>query len=105
MKRLLSYDEHSDLSTIYHGNNDGTFTIQVHQDVAPYLRANAEARANASSGWKGDLHKVASIPTNIWNIWWKEFGSDPGASHNKARLAAKLNSNEFLKLRTKTGRM
>jgi len=37
--------------------------------------------------------------------WWKELGDDPGATRNRKWLAAKLNSTEFLKLRTKTGRM
>lgn len=106
MKRLMSYDPVSDISTIYHSNPGGeNFTIQTYQDVSTYLKANAEARKNASNGWKGELHEVASIPQNVWNMWWRELGDNPGHPRNRNWLAAKLNSNEFLKLRTKEGRM
>ena len=106
MKRLLSYDPYSDISTVYHSNPGGKqFTIQTYQDVSCYLRANAEQRKSVSRGWKGDLHEVASIPPNVWNMWWQELGDNPGHPRNKAWLAAKLNSNEFLKLRTKEGKM
>lgn len=105
MKRVLDHDPHTGLTQEYNSNSDGTFTIRTYQDVSSYLRQNAEARAMSSEGWKGELHEVASIPPLVWHMWWKELGSDPGARHNRKWLAAKLNSNEFLKLRTKEGRM
>ena len=105
MKRILDHDSYSGITEIYHGNGDGTFTIETKQDVDPFLKDNAINRSAASTGWKGEMHEVASIPPIVWHMWWKELGSDPGARHNRAWLAAKLNSNEFVKLRTKEGRM
>ena len=105
MKRILDHDPHTGLTQEYHPNSDGTFTIKTSQDVSPFLNQNAEARAMSQNGWKGEMHEVASIPPIVWHEWWKEFGSDPGARHNRKRLIAKLNSSDFLQLRVKTGRM
>jgi len=77
MKRILDYDPFNDLTQVYHGNNDGTFTIQTTQNVDPFLTQNAEARSMASTGWKGELHEVASIPPLVWHMWWDELGDDP----------------------------
>jgi len=105
MKRILDHDPHTGLTQEYHGNNDGTFTIKTYQDVSSFLRENAEARSLSQTGWKGEMHEVASIPAIVWHMWWDELGDDPGARRNRKWLAAKLNSNEFLKLRVKEGRM
>ena len=105
MKRVLDYDAHTGLTQVYSGNGDGTFTIQTVQDVEPFLGENLELRNSASTGWKGELHEVASIPPIVWHMWWKELGDDPGARRNKVWLAAKLNSREFSGLRTKEGRI
>ena len=105
MKKILDYDPFNDITQTYHGNNDGTFTIQSSQDVQPYLDNNARVRSVNNKSWKGDLHEVASIPTIVWDGWWRELGDDPGAKRNKAWLIAKLNSNEFAMLRTKEGKI
>ena len=105
MKRSLGTDPYTGLTQEYHSNTDGTFTIKTYQDVSSYLNQNAEARGNANEGWKGEMHEVASIPPLVWHTWWKEFGGDPMAQHNRKRLIAKLNSNEFKGLRTKEGRI
>lgn len=105
MKRILDHDAYTGLTQIYHGNSDGSFAIQTVQDITPFLSNNKEDRSAASSGWKGEMHEVASIPPIVWHTWWKELGSDPGARHNRPWLIAKLNSKEFLGLRTKEGRL
>ncbi len=105
MKKILDYDEHTGLTTIYHGNHDGTFSLQTCQDVSGFLKQNKEASNNNSSGWKGEMHEVASIPPIVWNQWWKEFGGNPMAKENRKRLIAKLNNTDFSKLRTKEGRL
>jgi len=86
-------------------NPDGTFSIRRVQDVEPVLDDNQRESLSAPSGWKGDLHKVASIPLIIVEQWWKELGSDPFNKANRQWLIAKLNSSEFGKLRTKEGRI
>ncbi len=89
----------------FHKNADGTFTIQKSQDVEGILKDNAIDKNASSSGWKGDMHKVASVPMVIVEQWWKELGSDPFHKKNRKWLIAKLNSSEWSKLRTKEGRL
>lgn len=105
MSRLLDYDPTTGITQHYSKSSDGQITIKSTQDVDPFLKDNAEVRSTQESGWKGDFHEVASIPTIVWEMWWKELGSNPGAKANRPWLIAKLNNNEFLKLRTKEGRM
>ena len=106
MKRILDHDPVSGMTEIYRSNpHDKTFSIQTVQDVAPYLDNNKELLAESRKDWKGDLHEVAEIPPVVWLQWWREFGSDPGSKANRARLKAKLNSNEWQHLRVKGGRI
>ena len=79
--------------------------IKTVQDVEPILDINQHKRNNASKGWKGDFHHVASIPVVVWEDWWRELGSNPGSKENRAWLAAKLNNKDWCKLRTKEGRI
>lgn len=102
MKRLL--DVGGGVTEIYHKDaHDNKFHIQKVQDVTPYLAQNAVERSNQTSGWKADMHKVASIPLVLVEQWWKELGSNPLDKKNRGWLIAKLNSSEFQALRTKDG--
>ena len=103
MSKTLSQD--SDTKAVHHYSNaDDQTTIQSIQDVSGYLRQNSEERAG-NKDWKGDFHKVASIPMIVIEQWTNELGDNPLAKHNRKWLIAKLNSNDFLKLRTKEGRV
>lgn len=89
----------------------GQIEIKKSQNVDGIFNANqAEKNAN-SSGWKGEFHKVASIPLIIIDQWREELkakGSanpDPLATENRSFLIAKINSSEFSKIRTKEGRV
>lgn len=99
-KLLDSFDGNREY---FRKNSDGTFTIKRSADISQELEFNAIDRNNAQSGWKGDMHKVASIPLIIVEQWWKELGSDPFSKENRKWLVAKLNSSDFGKLRTKEG--
>ncbi|HET7413889.1 MAG TPA: hypothetical protein VFJ18_14630 [Pararhizobium sp.] len=45
---------------------DGEKTVfRVDTPVQSTLDANAEARNSASSGWKGDYHRIASVPMQL----------------------------------------
>lgn len=105
MSRILDHDPETGLTETFSSNPDGGFTIKTSQDVEPNLDRNAQARLMASTGWKGDLHEVASIDEIVWLQWWNELGSDPGSKENRPWLIAKLNSREFSKLRTKEGQI
>ena len=106
MSKPLSQD--GDVSEVHHySQSDDQTIIQTGQDVAPDLDRNAEERNQKGGGenWKRDFHKVASIPLVVIEQWTKELGDNPLAKHNRKWFIAKLNSNEFLKLRTKEGRI
>ena len=103
--RLLSHED-GVTRTFHFDEMAKKSTIQVHQDVSGYLRQNTRAYNDSTdSNWKGDLHKIASIPVVVVEQWWKELGSDPFSEQNRAWLTARLNNRDFYKLRTKTGRV
>jgi hypothetical protein len=101
-----------DVSTKMEARN-GKLLVVRSQDVAPYLRANAQER-NSHSDWRpyasrkgaGNLRKVADIPNIVVEQWRKEgidvFSQDP-AMQRKVRM--KLDSNEYRYLRTMPGKM
>jgi hypothetical protein len=87
----------------------GEIKVNHSQDVDPVFINNARDRNAASSDWKGDFHKVASVPLIVVQMWREELKAsgaanvNPLAKENKSWLIAKLNSRDFLKLRTKDG--
>ncbi len=89
----------------------GKISIQKTQDVDPFFEANLQKRNNSARGWAGDWHHVASVPPIQVEIWREELkakgATDPNplAKCNEKWLIAKLNSRDFTKLRTKTGRI
>ena len=103
MKRILS--QSNGVTETFHSTDSG-FVIQTTQDVEPILKNNERLRKEAGAGWKGNWHHYASIPMTLVVEWRKELGGDdPLAPHNRKWLNNKLNSNEFLKLRTKEGKL
>ncbi len=80
------------------------------QDVAPILERN-KAMATHNDGYSAsrELRRVASIPYGIGIKWLNEEGwwfmdadKDPGVAK---KLAEKLNSSEYMHLRTSEGRV
>jgi hypothetical protein len=104
MAELLDYDDFTGVMSVMEKDGDKLHVNQV-QDVEPLLDANQREIASATTNFKGDLHKVASIPLIIIEQWYKELGDNPLDKRNRKWLIAKLNSNEFIKLRTKHGRV
>tara|TARA_R110000823_G_scaffold22385_1_gene67026 strand:- start:236 stop:559 length:324 start_codon:yes stop_codon:yes gene_type:complete len=85
--------------------------IKVHktQDVNPFLNANKQEINNQSTGFKGDMHKMASIPPIVLEMWREDMkkkgypNSNPLAVSNRKYLLSKLNSPDWNFLRTKQG--
>lgn len=89
IKRYFSYDETAD-----------SYTIRTQQDVTDLVEANKAAANVASSDWKGDMHKVASIPLNVYyDLKRRGILDDP------KRLKAWLNDPDNRFFRTKRGRV
>lgn len=101
-----------DVTTSMEARNGKVLVVRS-QDVAPYLRENQRER-NSHSDWRpyasrrggSNLRKVAEIPNIVVEQWLKEgvnvFSNDPAMQKLVRR---KLDSNEFLKLRTMPGKM
>ena len=87
----------------------GKIHIHKEQDVSPFLAQNAIDMSMQSTGFKGNWHKMASIPPIVIEMWREEMKAagyqnpNPLAAENKQFLLAKLNSPEWNKLRTKQG--
>lgn len=90
---------------------DGVNThFQATQDVAPILEQNKQMAAhNDGYSPSREMRRVASIPYALGYKWLNEEGwwfMDAGKDPDVARkLAEKLNSNEYLYLRTAEGRV
>ena len=104
MKRLLS-SVNGITETFEKDKAENKIVICQTRDVEPEIEANKAELNNNSENWKGDLHKVASIPLIVVEQWWKELKGDPFSKENRAWLKRKLNSNEFMYFRTKAGRI
>jgi len=48
-------------------NGDGTTTFRTEYRVDPTIDENTAFRNMAEPGWKGDWHRVASIPLNVFH--------------------------------------
>ena len=87
----------------------GKIHIKKEQDVSPFLMANKNEVNNQSSGFKGNMHKMASIPPIVIEMWREDMKAkgyddcNPLAVSNRKYLLAKLNSAEWNFLRTKQG--
>lgn len=82
---------------------DGSVHLDGYQDVQHILDANGQA-INENSGWNKDrsMRRAASIPMNLINDWKQNEGFDALAAvkHDPQALFKKLNSSDWLKLRT-----
>ena len=97
------------IETFSKDNLTGKITIHKEQDVQPFIKANERALAAQTTGFKGNWHKMASIPPIVIEMWREELKArgdcdpNPLAATNKKFLLGKLNSPEWNKLRTKQG--
>jgi len=109
MKKLIETDLATGITEeIEYNKSEKRVTVKHSQDVEPFINAN-KADLNADSGnFKGDMHKVASIPPIVIEDWANELrrmGRNPWPFHksNKTWLIARLNSRDWRALRTKRG--
>ncbi|MDX1300086.1 MAG: hypothetical protein R3260_17860 [Pseudomonas sp.] len=79
--------------------------IKKEQEVGGHFDANAKERNENATGWKGDMHKVASIPVVVFEEMCKVAGCNLMKPENRDMLIAMLNNRDYLKLRTKEGRL
>lgn len=63
---LFDYDVKMGRQVWYRDNDDGSRTWRTDYEVRDTIEANTAMRNEASKGFKGDWHKVASIPMGIY---------------------------------------
>jgi len=107
MKRLISKDNFTGVSTYYHSHGDGRFSIESVQDIEPTLEFN---KTEANSGWDGymskekNLRKVAHIP-NVVLIKLMHQGINPFDKNDRGYLKRWLNDIDNRYMRTHYGRL
>ncbi len=112
MKRLLEVDDFTGIvDTFEQDPMTGKISINKTQEVGDLLDLNQAERLSNSGSFRGDMHKVASIPLIFIDQWREELKAmgaaniNPLANANKAFFVGKLNSRNWAKLRTKEGRI
>lgn len=82
-------------------NADGTTTYRTDYAVDDTIEANKEMQNAASSGWKGDWHKIASIPLGIYHDKLAEAFRQDDMKH----VSRFLNDVDNRAFRSKLGRV
>ena len=106
---MYARDEQTDIVEKYSKNADGKIEVYQTQDVKPFLEHNRTAQSANGQGFKGDWHRMASIPPIVIVMWTEELkakGADcinPLDARNRKFLLGKLNDPAWNKLRTKQG--
>lgn len=75
MKRLLSHDPLSGITTWFHKDSDQGFKLEARQDISAFLDANKAAQNEGiAKGQKGDFWHAARVPMIILQQWANEAG-------------------------------
>lgn len=98
---LIDHDFHLGRTVWARENGDGTTTYRTDYQVDKTLEANAQARASAPDGWKGDYHRIASIPLGLFY----DKLAEAVRQDDMAYVSRFLNDHDNAKLRTKLGRV
>lgn len=98
-KRLFDHDPLTGITRWFHYDDDNDqFYIQTQQETEDLIDQNKRELNEASSGWSGDWHKVASIPLTVFMRLQKE-----GITTDQAALKKWLNDPNNAYFRTKHG--
>jgi hypothetical protein len=102
-KKLFSHDKETGITQWFIPSVDGKqFTIQTTQDIGEHIEGNKASYAefDARSNWKGDMHRVARIPIELYFRLKKQ-----GVTDDNRKMKAWLNSPENRYFRTRPGRV
>jgi hypothetical protein len=103
---LLTTSARGGIRHYWRDNVDGSASIATYQDVDPILDLN-KAMATHNDGYSPsrELRRAASIPMTLIYKWLHEEGWNALNPAHGDRLKKKLNSSEYLYLRTAPGRL
>lgn len=82
-------------------NPDGTTTYRTDYHADDTVEANRDMRNAAEKGWKGDWHRVASIPLNVFH----DRLAEASRQGDDAYISRFLNDSDNLAFRTRGGRV
>lgn len=82
-------------------NPDGSQTFRTDYAVDDTIEANRDMRSAAEKGWKGDWHRVASIPLNVFH----DRLAEASRQGDDAYISRFLNDSDNLAFRTRGGRV
>ena len=98
-KRLFEQDPLTGITRWFHyDDSEKAFYIETQQDTEGLIEQNKRESNDASSGWTGDWHKVASIPLSIFVRLQKE-----GIVNDQEAMKKWLNDPSNAYFRTKHG--
>jgi hypothetical protein len=84
----------------FHWLGDGKFAIETQQDVTDLVEQNRAIFNENTNGFRGEMHRVASIPLVLyWDLKKQGIIDDP------ERLKRWLNDPDNVYFRTKPGRV
>lgn len=100
-ERVLDKDPVSGITRYFsYDHTNDKYTIRTEQKVEDLVESNKAQFNDAQSGFKGDMHRVASIPLNVYyELKRKGIVDDP------KKLKAWLNDPDNRYFRTKPGRV
>lgn len=98
---LFDHDFKLKRTTWARRNPDGSTTFRTDYAVDDTIEANTAMRNAASKGWKGDWHKVASIPLNVFHDKLAEAVKQDDMTY----VSRFLNDSDNAKWRSKEGRV
>lgn len=100
-ERLWEIDPLTGMKTFFSFDDDTEeFTLRSEHDVTGILEDNRRQQNNEPDRFKGDVHRVASIPLALYFDLKKQ-----GIVGDQKRLKAWLNDSENQFFRTKLGRV
>lgn len=82
-------------------NGDGTTTARTDYPADALIDENTAFRNSLDAGWKGDYHRIASIPLNIFH----EQLAEASKQDDNKFLSKWLNDSDNAAWRTKAGKV
>jgi len=99
MKRLLDYDPVTQITSVFHGSDDGeTFTIETIQDITDIVEDN-KAQQNEGLNKSSELWHAATIPAVVQLEWLTKYGVDLMDKDHMPAIKRLLNSSDYCHLR------
>lgn len=98
---LVDHDFHMKRTVWARSNPDGSTTYRTDYAVDDTLEANKAMQNSAENGWKGDWHKVASVPLGVYYDKLHEAVMQDDMGH----VSKFLNDIDNRAFRTKLGRV